>query len=354
MARLRCAEVAAKVHYDMCQDDRNGYSWEPRWGGDHPDGRKHLEIDGRDYSYRLGSMDCSSSVITAWRQGVRYTPWEGCFDDTTYTGDMREVFLSSGLFYADRTPARRGDVYLNDAKHTAMCQDGGDDGVYGYDCLSQFSINEHGGVYGGQVGDQTGREAWIREFYEYPWNTTLHYNGKADLPDEEPTIDIVEPPEKVQIDTQIKQRPCSPINDMGMVYQVHCEKVGWLPPVHDGQEAGTTGYGLRMEAIKINPPEGWVLFVRLHLAGVGWVSYYDICHGNDIVMGTIGEGRRIEGIIIGVQERPKKARENGEKLYFDVHQEHYGWRDLTSEGNATGSNGLSLRLEAIQIMIIPS
>jgi hypothetical protein len=172
---MKCSEVAAQIHADMCDDDRNGYDWGTRWGGDHPDGAKTLSIGGRDYTYLLGSRDCSSSVIEACRLAIQYTPYAGALDNATYTGNMADVFLSSGLFWADRSPARRGDVYLNHVNHTAMCQDGGADGVYGYDCLSQACINEYGTVYGGQVGDQTGGELCLSPFYEYPWDTTLHW-----------------------------------------------------------------------------------------------------------------------------------------------------------------------------------
>lgn len=178
---LSCAEIAARIHADMCDDDRNGYSWSPRQGGDYG-GNKTLTIDGRKYTYPLGSWDCSSSVIKAWQLAIQYTKYKGKLDGATYTGNMRSVFEGSGLFYSSDEWAKRGDVYLNDANHTALCQDGGEDGVYGYDCLSEFCINEFGQVYGGQVGDQTGTEAYVHAFYEYSegWNQTLHYNGKAD------------------------------------------------------------------------------------------------------------------------------------------------------------------------------
>lgn len=180
MGNIDCANVAATIHADMVNDDRNGYSWSPRWGGDHPDGNKTLTIDGRNYTYALGSYDCSSSVITAWRLALQYTAYDGALDDATYTGNEREVFENSGLFYSSSEWAKRGDVYLNDSKHTTMCQDGGSDGVYGYDCMSAFCINEFGEVYGGEVGDQTGTEACIQAFYDFGIGETLHYNGNAD------------------------------------------------------------------------------------------------------------------------------------------------------------------------------
>ena len=77
-----------------------------------------------------------------------------------------------------------------------MCLDGGNDGVYGYDCLGEFSLAETGGIYG-QSGDQTGGESSIHGYYDYPWDGILHYNGKADedsfepQPVPEPVIDPI-------------------------------------------------------------------------------------------------------------------------------------------------------------------
>ena len=166
------ADVAATIHADMCNDAANGYSWEPRWGED-GSGIKKLTIGGRTYQYDRGSYDCSSSVITACNEALRYTAYKDALKKATYTGNMRKVFHDSGLFDIWKTAttvAQRGDVYLNDANHTAMCQSAEPD------MLSEFSINEKGGAYGGKAGDQTGRESWIHAFYEYPWNVTLHWS----------------------------------------------------------------------------------------------------------------------------------------------------------------------------------
>ena len=176
--KVDVADVAAKIHADMCNDERNGYSWRPRTGGDHPDGIKRLVIDGLEYSYPLGSWDCSSSICKAWQEAIKYTKYSGKLDGATYTGNMRFVFESSGLFDVwdtSSTVAQRGDVYLNDEKHTAMCQSAIPDK------LSEFSMSENGDVYNNQVGDQTKWESHITDYYNYPWWCTLHYNHMADF-----------------------------------------------------------------------------------------------------------------------------------------------------------------------------
>lgn len=169
---MKCNEIAVEIHKRMCEDSRFGYSWEERWGHD----ANTWSIGGRDYYVPAGDYDCSSSCIRAWQKAIEGTSYEGRLSNATYTGDMREVFTSSGLFEWKSMDfiAEPGDLYLNEGSHVAMCQ------TQYPDVLSEFSINEHGGVYGGERGDQTGWESHITHYYDYPWDGILHYNGKAD------------------------------------------------------------------------------------------------------------------------------------------------------------------------------
>ena len=174
-------EVAALIHKDMCEDERNGYDWGTRWGGDHPDGNKTLVIDGKKYTYKLGSRDCSSSFIEAWRLALLHTKHKGKLDAATYTGNISQVFEASGLF--ERKPisfiASPGDGYLNDSSHVAMCQ------TQEPDVLSEFCWGDVG-AYGNKVGDQSGGESRLAPYYDYPWDCVIHYNGKADSADAKP------------------------------------------------------------------------------------------------------------------------------------------------------------------------
>lgn len=139
-----------------------------------------------------------------------------------------------------------------------------------------------------------------------------------------------------------------PINNAGMKYRAHSENVGWQEWKRDGQIAGTTGRALRLEALQIDPPEGWELTVRPHIANIGWETFEGITHGNDIVIGTTGQSLRMEDLIIEVVKRPEG---DNRKLYFMVHQEIVGWKGWTEEGFASGTDGMGQRLEAIRIKI---
>lgn len=176
MAKIHVGKVAAAIHNDMCDDNSNGYSQCPRWGEDGK-GIKTITIDGLKYSYDRGSYDCASSVIRAWRVALTHTAYAGALDEATYTGDARSVFVHSGLFSwkSPKFEASAGDLYLDEENHVAMCQS-----QYP-DLLSEFSLNEKGGIVGGKVGDQTGREAWVHDYYNGHWDGILHYNGKADF-----------------------------------------------------------------------------------------------------------------------------------------------------------------------------
>ena len=127
--------------------------------------------DGTTVTIAGGDRDCSSAVVTALRAvGVNTF-------GASYTGNMREQLLKTGLFGWRKMgvkSAQRGDIYLNEKCHTAVCVS-----PYGSargDLLAQFSISEKETVTGTQ-GDQTGRESNIKAYYSYPWDGTLYWLG---------------------------------------------------------------------------------------------------------------------------------------------------------------------------------
>lgn len=127
--------------------------------------------DGTTVTIAGGDRDCSSAVVTALRAvGVNTF-------GASYTGNMREQLLKTGLFGWRRMgvkSAQRGDIYLNEKCHTAVCVS-----PYGSargDLLAQFSISEKGTITGTK-GDQTGRESNIKAYYSYPWDGTLYWTG---------------------------------------------------------------------------------------------------------------------------------------------------------------------------------
>jgi hypothetical protein len=93
----------------------------------------------------------------------------------TYTGDMKAVCLSLGFkevtWNQDVNNLVRGDICLNEVHHVSL--------YIGNGKLVQASANENGTATGGQTGDQTGQEIWVRDFYNYPWDCVLRLGNGA-------------------------------------------------------------------------------------------------------------------------------------------------------------------------------
>lgn len=155
--RDNIVEKAVSQMIGWAEDDSHGYDQSSRWGPDY---------------------DCSSAVIQAWQNAGISVKSKGA----TYTGNMYSVFRACG--FEDVTSLvnivtgeglQRGDVLLNHIHHTAM--------YCGNRQIVQASINEFGGTTGGQSGDQTGREFYIRGYYNYPWDVVLRYVGSNEVVD---------------------------------------------------------------------------------------------------------------------------------------------------------------------------
>ena len=124
-----------------------------------------------ELTFAGGDRDCSSGVISSYQAA-------GLEVGATYTGDMVSGFTDTGLFevWGMGETAERGDIYLNEASHTAMCLGAS----HGYDdALGEFYLNENGGIVGGEVGDQTGGESRVTAYYDFPWDCILHCTDRA-------------------------------------------------------------------------------------------------------------------------------------------------------------------------------
>lgn len=155
-------EVAVQLFEHLIDHDWHGYSQVSRWGDG--EGVCQLTINGKTYSLEQGDRDCSSAIISAFEAaGIE------C-GGATYTGNMKSCMTATENFVwhpmSNGYIAKRGDVYLNHANHTAMCLSDVPD------MLGEFAIAETGGVDGAE-GDQTGGESHKVPFYNYPWDGIL-------------------------------------------------------------------------------------------------------------------------------------------------------------------------------------
>lgn len=148
---------AVKFMIEIANDDSHGYD--------------QVERNSPDY-------DCSSLVSTAlYQAGFNISPY-------SWTGNM-EVQLRACGFTDCKPPWKAGDIHLNSKHHVCMS--------INENQIAQASINENGNVTGGKTGDQTGKEIYIRNYYEYSkgWDFHLRYTGEHNHKTIEEIVDEV-------------------------------------------------------------------------------------------------------------------------------------------------------------------
>jgi hypothetical protein len=94
----------------------------------------------------------------------------------------------------------------------------------------------------------------------------------------------------------------------GISYEVHVQNEGWMNAAENGEFAGTTAHSLRIEAIKINLTglDDYVVCYRGHVQNKGDIPVVDDAWGwvkDGAVLGSTGEGLRLESLQIKILPR---------------------------------------------------
>lgn len=138
-------------------------------------------------------------------------------------------------------------------------------------------------------------------------------------------------------------------NNNQLWYRAHCQNVGTLAPVHDGQVAGTVGCSMRMEGLWIdlrtirNTYPNAKLSGDVHVQNKGWIHYDNIEH--DTLLGTKGQSLRLEALKLNLTGVPDKT------LYYEVHVQNIGWQGKKKAGETAGTTGKSYRIEAVKLWL---
>jgi len=296
-------QVAADIHKRMVNDNRFGYSWEERWGAK----PEKWTVGGVSFDMPVGDYDCSSSCTQAWRKALTGTKYAKALDAATYTGNMREVFVKSGLFAWKPISfiASPGDLYLNEQNHVAMCQG------QSPDLLSEFSWGDKG-AYGNRRGDQSGREAAVNAYYDYPWDGILHYNGKAGG------------------GTAPAPKPAA------ITFRLSTDSSGkkWLA----ANNKGTRGKAIRWLAIK------GVKRYRVHTAISGWLPWVYGYNIKDLDKGCAGDGTPINGVQVDDSNARYAVRVLNRSWYADM----TGFKD-TGGSNDNFAGDLANNIDGFRI-----
>ena len=134
-----------------------------------------------------------------------------------------------------------------------------------------------------------------------------------------------------------------------LTYQAHIQRIGWQEWKNAGEEAGTVGESLRMEAIRIQMEdpmyEGNVEY-RVHVQSKGWMDWVK----NGEIAGTVGESLRIEAVQIRLTG--ELAEHYG--LLYQTHVATFGWLGEVKGDDLSGTQGLAKRMECFKVQILPS
>lgn len=133
-----------------------------------------------------------------------------------------------------------------------------------------------------------------------------------------------------------------------LVYQVHMEHYGWGNEMKNGELAGTVGESKRLEALKLRVNDSLLngsIEYQTHVQDYGWEDGWK----KDFELsGTSGEAKRLEAVRIRLTDRLGKLFD----IEYRVHVQNVGWQDWMSNGEEAGTVGMGRRLEGIEIRLV--
>lgn len=135
-------------------------------------------------------------------------------------------------------------------------------------------------------------------------------------------------------------------------YKVHCEKFGWLPWAKNDEISGTIGYGKRVESIIIKIEEkgkgeetentfkerDTTLVYNSHVQDIGWMREV-----NSDITGTLND-KRLESFYLKFD-----FQKHAGDIVYSSYVEGIGWQEEKRNGEISGTDHQSKRIEAIKI-----
>lgn len=120
-----------------------------------------------------------------------------------------------------------------------------------------------------------------------------------------------------------------------MKYKTHCQNYDWMAEKSNGEMAGAYGEGLRIEAVIINADIN--IQYRVHMEGIGWGPWVP----NGCMAGTTGESRRVEAIEIQSSSAPMVGQGYVENIGYQ--------NEVSGTQIVIGTTGQGLRLEGFRL-----
>ena len=128
-------------------------------------------------------------------------------------------------------------------------------------------------------------------------------------------------------------------------YSVHIQDIGWKNDFNEGKTAGYKNQNLKIEAIKIdaiNCPENISIEYQAHVQDLGWENTWKKSGEQS---GTTGRNLKVEAIrirLVGTEEY---------SVAYRAYVEGNGWQDWAYDGEYAGTVGENRKIRAIEIKV---
>lgn len=137
-----------------------------------------------------------------------------------------------------------------------------------------------------------------------------------------------------------------PMKQRLVAYSSHIQNTGNQDYVYDGEVSGSVGKALRMEALRITLPSLMNSSVNYcaHVQNIGWQNWVN----KGQTAGTAGEKLRMEAVKLKLSGKAADKYD----IYYQVHVQNLGWLDWAKNGQPAGTEGYSYRMEGIKIKLV--
>lgn len=269
---------------------------------------------GYDQSERMSDRetDCSQLVLRCYDEALRAYGFPG-LDTSGYTGNMCDICANAGADIYDYdgnvNNSSPGEAYVSISwGHTEMFVY---DGTFG-----GANIDENGNISGGEAGDQTGREVYLKPTYDYNWEKCIswvNFNVNSSSPEVTP-------------DT-----PAQPDNTE---YHIHMQAWnqdgGILPQVDDNNDNAGDGSPVLYLAAWCEPGQ-----LRVHSEGDNGPleELVNPSNINDTENGAVGDGTPMKKLYMYLD-----SLDGNWSVYYRV-MVNGEWLDWMKDNTDTGGSG---------------
>lgn len=121
-------------------------------------------------------------------------------------------------------------------------------------------------------------------------------------------------------------------NGVGISYRAHVRNLGWQPYAENGDQTGTTGKALCIEALQIKKMnleyEGNIEYCA-HVSNIGWQDWVK----DGKTAGTTGKALAVEAVKIKLTGDLAEHYD----VYYRTHVRNIGWQSWVKNGNQAGT-----------------